>query len=230
MLLDRRRIRKWARWVALILAIIFCVGAVGIGVGSGVDGMNVLDALSCSNDNTTNTTAAADRIAALLAAVTQNPKDLAALQSLATAYQENGDYTNAVKYLEQAIAVDPTQKTVYLALANIYESNLYDYSSAVKLLNRAIAQFPEDPDMYLALGLAQRSAGNASAAVMAWQKYLQLAPNGDQASAIKQAIADIAAQATTTTSTAGTTTTTAGTTSTAGSTTTTAGTTSSSTP
>ena len=214
MLLDRRRIKRWARWVALILAIIFCVGAVGIGIGSGVGGMNVLDAFSCSNGSTTASTTFEDKIAALQATLAQNPKDITTLQAVASAYIDNGDFTNAAKYLEQAIAADPTQKDIYLRLAAIYTSSLSDYRGAVTLLNKAQAQFPNDPDVYLQLGLAQRSLGNTSAAIMAWQKYLALAPNGSQAQTIRDEIATMSAAATTTTTSATTSTTAASTTTT----------------
>lgn len=212
MLLDRRRIRKWARWVALFLAIIFCVGAVGIGIGSGVGGMNVLDAFSCADSNTTETTAFTDRISVLLATLAQNPKDVTTLQALASAYIDNEDFANAAKYLELAIAADPTQRDIYFSLASIYTNSLYDYNSAVLVLNKAQAQFPNDPDVYLQLGLAQRSLGNTSAAILAWQRYLVLAPNGDQAQTIRDEIATMTANATTTTSSATTSTTAASTT------------------
>lgn len=221
MLLDRRRIRKWARWVALFLAIVFGVGAIGMGVGMGVGDTNFLSSLSCSGDETTNTTAVDDRIAALLAELANNPNDLMTLQALATAYQGNGDFANAAKYLEQAIAADPSQRDIYLRLASLYGNEMFDYTNAVVVLNKAQAKFPSDPEVYLQLGLAQRTLGNTSAAILAWQKYLELAPNGDQADTIREAIATMAANATTTTTAATTTTTAATTSSTAGTTSTT---------
>jgi cytochrome c-type biogenesis protein CcmH/NrfG len=59
----------------------------------------------------------------------------------------------------------------------------------------------------LKLGSAQNNLGNTQAAVLAWQKYLDLAPNGDMAATVKDEITKLAAQATSTT--AGVTTTTA---------------------
>lgn len=193
--------------MALFLAIIFCVGAVGIGVGSGVGDFNVLEAFSCADSNTTATTTPDDRIAALLASLAQNPKDLTTLQALATAYINKEDFASAATYLEQAIAADPTQRDIYLRLASIYTTSLYDYRSAVAVLNKAQAQFPSDPDVYLQLGLAQRSLGNTSAAILAWQKYLALDPNGAQAQTIREQIEEMSANATTTTTSATTTTT-----------------------
>ena len=217
MLLDRRRIKKWAKWIALILAIVFVLSFLLLGVGyGGGAGFNIFDALSCTNSRTTDTTLTQNaRIDALLATLAQNPKDIVTMQALASAYLDIDDAANAAKYLEQVIAVDPTQKDVYLRLAGLYANTLSNYSAAVIVLNKAQALDSENPDIYLQLGLAQRSLGNASAAIMAWQKYLTLAPNGDQAEAIRSAVATLSAQATTTTSTAATSTTAASTTTTA---------------
>jgi cytochrome c-type biogenesis protein CcmH/NrfG len=219
LLLDRKRIRKWARWVALILAIIFCVGAVGLGVGSGVGGGNVFDALSCSSKTSTSVTTPLDQVIALTAKIATDPTDIGSMQLLATVYEDNTDYPNAALMLEKVITTDPTQKAVYFRLANLYMSSLSDYPSALAVLNKAQAKFPDDPDVYLQLGLAQRSAGNAKAAILAWQRYLTLAPNGDQAAAIKTALDALSAQATTTTTTAGTGTTVGATSTTVGATT-----------
>jgi cytochrome c-type biogenesis protein CcmH/NrfG len=220
LLLDRRRIRKWAKWIALILAIVFVLSFLLLGVGyGGGAGFNIFETLSCANSQTTDTTLTQNaKIDALLATLAQNPKDIITMQALATAYLDINDATNAAKYLEQVIATDPTQKDVYLRLAGIYMNTLSNYTAAVTVLNKAQALDPENPDIYLQLGLAQRSLGSASAAIMAWQKYLTLAPNGDQADAIRSAIATLSAQATTTTSAA--TTSSASTTTTASSTTT----------
>jgi tetratricopeptide (TPR) repeat protein len=221
LLLERKRIKKWAKWIALILAVVFVLSFLLLGVGyGGGAGFNIFDLFGRKSSTDTTLTQNA-KIDALLATLAQNPKDILTMQALATAYLEIDDATNAAKYLEQVIATDPTQKAVYLRLAGIYMNTLSNYTAAVTVLNKAQALDPENPDIYLQLGLAQRSLGKASAAIMAWQKYLTLAPNGDQADAIRSAVATLSAQATTTTSAATTSTTAASTSSTVSSTTTT---------
>lgn len=221
MLLDRRRIRKWAKWVALLLAVVFALSFLLLGVGyGGGAGLNIFD-LFKKKDSTATTLSPDQGINALLTTLEQNPKDINTMQELATAYLNKNDPTNAAKYLEQVIAVDPSQKAIYLRLAGLYMNTLSNYTAAVAVLNKAQAVDPENPDVYLQLGLAQRSLGNTSAAILAWQKYLSLAPNGDQADSIRSAVATLSAQATTTTTSATTSTTAAATTSTTASTTTT---------
>ena len=230
MLLDRRRINKWAKWVALALAVVFALSFLLLGVGyGGGAGLNIFD-LFGKNKSSTNTTLSTDqRVAALLATLKQNPKDVTTLLALATAYQQNGDLKTAATYLEQVIAADPSQKDVYLRLANIYLSqDVSNYAAAAAVLNKALSVDPQNADLYLKLGIAQNSLGNTDAALLAWQRYLTLAPNGDMASVIREQVDKLSKAATTTTTTAGSTSTTAGSTSsTAGSTSTTAGSTTS---
>jgi cytochrome c-type biogenesis protein CcmH/NrfG len=212
LLLDRRKIRRWAKWVALILAAIFAISFVFIGVGQGQGNLNVFDALSCSgNSNGTQTNTVDQQIAAYQATLQTDPKNADALIGLANVYQQLADsgqgdvtasLTESAKYLEQYIEADPTQIDVYLRLAKLYMgSTLNDNQSAADVLNRAATQDPSNSDVFLQLGVAERALGNKTAAVLAWQKYLQLSPNGDQADAVKQGIAQLEATTTTAAST-----------------------------
>ncbi len=54
-----------------------------------------------------------------------NPKDVTTLLALATIYQENGQLGSAATFLEQVIAADPSQKAVYIRLANIYMDQIW---------------------------------------------------------------------------------------------------------
>ena len=70
-----------------------------------------------------------------------------------------------------------------------------------------------NPDVYLKLGTAQNTLGNTEAALLAWQKYLELAPNGDMATVVREQVEKLSKKPTTTTtsttSTSGSTATTA---------------------
>jgi cytochrome c-type biogenesis protein CcmH/NrfG len=225
LLLDRRRIRKWAKWVALFLAVIFTLSFLLLGVGyGGGAGMNIFDLFGKKNSSTNTTLSEDQRIAALKATLLQNPKDVTTLLALATAYQQNNDLNTAATYLEQVIAVDPSQRDVYTRLAGIYMNQaVSNYTGAAAVLNKAISVDPQNPDLFLNLGIAQNKLGNTSAALLAWQRYLSLAPNGAQAPLIREQVDKLTKLATTTTTTLGSTSTTSGSTSsTAGATTTTA--------
>ncbi len=223
MLLDRRRIRRWAKWVALFLAVIFALSFLLLGVGyGGGAGLNIFDLFGNKNSSTNTTLGEDQRIAALNAKLALNPKDVTTLLALATIYQQNDQLGSAATFLEQVIAADPSQKAVYIRLADIYMSNnLSNYAAAVAVLNKAISVDPQNPDLFLKLGIAQNKLGNTSGALLAWQRYLALAPNGSQAPLIREQVDKLSKLATTTTTTAGSTSTTTGSTSSTASTTTT---------
>jgi cytochrome c-type biogenesis protein CcmH/NrfG len=223
LLLDRRKIRRWAKWVALFLAVIFVLSFLLLGVGyGGGAGLNIFELFGNKNSSTVTTLAQDQKIAALNAKLVLDPKDVTTLLALATIYQENGQFGSAATYLEQVIAADPSQKAVYIRLSELYmNQNLSNYAAAVAVLNKAVSVDPQNPDVYLKLGTAQNKLGNIAAALMAWQKYLALAPNGDMASIIREQVDKLSKLATTTTTTAGSTSTTIGSTASTASTTTT---------
>ncbi|MGI5940337.1 MAG: tetratricopeptide repeat protein [Thermoleophilia bacterium] len=207
MLLDRKRINKWGRWVALFLAIVFGVGFLFMGIGYGGAG---LDLSSLFTDDKSANQSPEQRLAAFEKTLAENPKDVTALIGAATIYQQSDDLTTAAEYLERAIAVDEGQKDLYLRLANIYlNSKALDYEAAARVLNKAVAMDPTNPDLFLKLGTAQSNLRNTEAAVLAWQKYLELAPNGEMASVVQKQIDVLTTTATDSPTTGASTTTTA---------------------
>lgn len=212
MLLDRRRIKRISKWVALFLAVVFFGGSVFLGVGYGT-GMSISDIFTGGNDSATQSPE--QRLENFQKQLTEDPTNINAMLGIATIYQQAENYEAAAVYLENIIAVDPQQQEVYVRLANLYMT-LSDYQATVTVLNKAVSVDPENADIYLKLGIAHNSLGNTSAAVLAWQKYLELAPNGQQADLIREQLAELTAPSTTTTVGASTTTTTGGTTSTTG--------------
>ena len=211
MLLDRKRINKWAKWVALFLAIIFAVGFIFLGVGYGGGGFNISSLFTGSKSSTATNATPQEKLAAYQATLAKNPADVNAMLGIATLYQDANNFKAAAVYLENVVALDPSQKAVYIRLANLYlSSDLADYQSAATILNKATAVDPNNPDVYLKLGSAQNNLGNTEAAILAWQKYLELAPSGDMASTVQAQITKLSSKATTTTTAAGATTTTSG--------------------
>ncbi len=207
MLLDRRRINKWARWVALILAIVFAAGFLFMGVGyGGGAGFNLSELFTGGNKTPDAPQTPEEKIAAYQALLTANPNDAAALIGLATVYQESGDLVRTAAYLELALKADPAQKDLYMRLANLYMSqDVGNYAAAVAVLNKATEVDVSNPDVYLKLGSAQKALGNTQAAILAWQKFLDLAPNSDMATTVRGEIEKLSQPPTTTSTTATTT-------------------------
>jgi tetratricopeptide (TPR) repeat protein len=231
LLLDRRRIKKWAKWVALALAIVFALSFLFMGVGyGGGAGFNISEIFTgggfSDNAATTEPNTAQEELDAHLQTLTANPNDTTTMLAVATLYEDmydqgegDGDeyLLKAAAFLENAIDVDATLKDVYIRLADLYINQIATapaYEAAATVLNKATTADPANPDVYLKLGIAQQKLGNKEAAVLAWQKYLELAPEGDMASVVKDQIARLTATTTTTTAGASTTTTAASTTTT----------------
>lgn len=128
-------------------------------------------------------------IAGLEERLQQDANDIDALLGLATVYQYNGETALAAQYLERVVAIDPSAKDVYLRLADLYLSyDLLDYQSAKGVLLDLTALDPENPEVYLLLGTAQSELGESKPAILAWDKYLQLVPEGGVSDAVREQI------------------------------------------
>jgi tetratricopeptide (TPR) repeat protein len=233
-LLDRKKIRKWAKWVYLALAIVFAVGFLLIGVGNGSAGFNISEIFNsgCSGKSTATTTVSNSEVDGWIASLKTDPKNTDTMLKIAAYYEglydssKQGDTqgntelaNNAIDYLKKALATDPSLKAVYLDLAELYMA-IGSNSDAATILNEATAVDPNNPDVYFDLGKADKALGRTGDAILAWQKFLELTPPDDKlAETIKGVLEGMmttttVAPATTTTVGSGTTTTVASTTTT----------------
>lgn len=198
MLLDRKRINRWAKWVALGLAIVFGASFAFMGVGTGID----LDwsALWDWGGSSGATTPAGpqERIEAFDGILATDPDNLDALIGAAAEYSSLGQPLKAAEYLEKAAVVAPDNKDVWMRLAAIYMSpDARDYAQAVRVLNQATTLDSNDAQAFLQLGAAERGAGNVAAAVMAWNRYLQLEPEGEMADTVRSELSALSPPTTT---------------------------------
>lgn len=208
MLLDRKRINKWSKWVAAILAIVFAISFVALGVGSGT-GLNWGDLWGSLSGDKSSSQAAPDtpegRIKTLEAQLAADPTNVDLMLGIATQYEQLSQPQMAAQYLEKAATIKPDDVLIFTRLGTIYLSaDSRDYNSGVRVWTKASELDPTNPAVFLQLGVAQRGVGNTKMAILAWNKYLELAPNGDMAETVKAQIA----QMTSTTTTTGATTTT----------------------
>ncbi len=230
MLLDRKRIRKWAKWIALGLAIVFALSFLFLGIGYGGAGFNLSEIFEggCTESSVDETATTPDKLQTLLDSLAADPSNTDLMLEIADYYKslfnasqgtstENAD--SSATYMKQALETDPSLKDVYLDLGKLY-IDMGSYSEAAQILNEATSVDPDNPDVYFYLGRAQRAAGRTGEAILAWQKYLELAPDGKLASTVRTELDKMMAPSTTTTA-APTTTTVSGTTSTSSATTTT---------
>lgn len=216
MLLDRKRINRWAKWVALGLAIVFGASFVFMGVGTGINlDWSALWDWGGSSSKATTAAGPEERIAAYDATLAADPANMEALLGAANEYTSLRQPLKAAEYLEKAAVAAPDNVDIWMRLAEIYMgSDSRDYVQAVRVLNQATSLDPNNAQAFLQLGAAERGAGNPSAAILAWNRYLQLQPEGDMADTVRSELAVLTPTTTSATSTTGdtgaTTTTTAG--------------------
>jgi tetratricopeptide (TPR) repeat protein len=188
MLLDRKKINRLTRWSAIILAVIFLLSFVLLGVGSSSAG-NVFSGCN-GNGSISSSSSFEDREKYYLNQLSDNPQDGSAMLALVSLYSDEtiGRYDDAITYL------NPNDIDAQLRIAAIYINNLADYETAISELNQVTAAAPTNADAFYLLGLAQRQAGQNQAAIMAWNHYLELAPNSANADLIREEITKLSAE------------------------------------
>lgn len=191
MLLDRKRINKWARWFAILLAITFALGTVFLGVGSstgnlfsGCDGSAPTSISSSSSFE--------DREAYYKVQIEDNPLDNDSMMALANLYADAtvGRYDDAITYYVMSldIAPDNVSTLVLIGKANM---NKGDYAAAVAALTTATQVAPTDAYNFFLLGQAAKAGGQNQTAILAWNHYLEMNPNDPNAQLIRDEIAKL---------------------------------------
>ena len=135
------RLRSHARWVFVLLVIVFGAGFVLLGVGSGTSGLtdvlqgNFGDLFGSSTGSSAQAKKDRDRIK-------KNPKDYAAYKDLASALAADGKTDEAIATLQQLKAVNPKDVDGLTQLAVLYLSK----ASQVQTEGQAIQAVLGEPD------------------------------------------------------------------------------------
>jgi len=194
MLMDRKRINRWTRWFAILMAIAFALGTVFLGVGSSTG--NIFSGCSGGTpDSISSSSSIEEREQYYLSQIEQNPQDNISMLALANLYADDtvGRYDDAITWLNNYLATDPKNVDIRLRIADIYLSKTQNNDAAVKTLTELTAMAPDNALAYLKLGQAAKAAGQNQTAILAWNRYLQLAPNSEFAATIQEEIAKLSA-------------------------------------
>jgi predicted Zn-dependent protease len=148
------RLRRQAKWMFVFLALVFAVGFVGFGVGSGGSGLDSLwSGLNGSTSSGPSVDNAKDKIA---------DGDRAAYKELAEAYRTEGKQEEAIAAGESYVRAKPTDYTFMRTLASDYEGKANrerDEATAIQeeLTNSTGTTFAVPPDSELgrALGMGR---------------------------------------------------------------------------
>jgi tetratricopeptide (TPR) repeat protein len=105
-----------------------------------------------------------------------NPNSLEAWTILATVYNNQRDYQNAVTAYKKVIELDPKKAAAYASLGQIYV-RMQRPAEAAPMLEKAIELDPTDKEATLALGDSYKDARDFVKAAEAYEKYLSLKPD-----------------------------------------------------
>ena len=111
-------------------------------------------------------------------------------------YREQALNQDAIKAYRRSIReAAGFQPEAHVGLARVYEDNS-DFNEAIVELRKAIDQLSDsEPVIYQMLGAAYEKVQKPKDAVAAYEKYLELAPNGSYASAIRSILTQLKREA-----------------------------------
>jgi cytochrome c-type biogenesis protein CcmH/NrfG len=112
------KIRAHAKWVFVLLAIVFAGSFVFLGVGSGSSGLG--DLLSGNFSNIFGGSSTSSAVGKAEDKVKKNPTDIQAKKDLATALQTNNQFDRAIIVLEQIRRAAPKDTDSLSQLAGLY--------------------------------------------------------------------------------------------------------------
>jgi len=129
-------------------------------------------------------------VQAYKAALAKNPKDLEANIGLANLEFDSAQWEKAIDYYTRALAIDPRNADVRVDRAIAYHSSGQN-DLAKKELLRVTREKPDHKNAWLNLGVVMRETGDLTGAAGAWERYLELDPNGEHAADIRQELANL---------------------------------------
>lgn len=205
MLLDRKRIKFWQRWVFLFMAILMASFLI-FGYSGLLQGCS--DRVGLTQENP-----AEARVKELTQQLQASPGNGLTMLGLAEAYQQRAglqqtgsakaesDYDRAVALYEQFLGLDASQQGATKqevkdnkakALEN--QAQIYvirgDLAGVVKVYKRLTELRPKVADYFLTMGTAAQQTGDTATALLAFTRYLELAPDAPEAATVKAWIKD----------------------------------------
>ncbi len=200
MLLDRKRIKFWQKWVFLLMAILMASFLI-FGYSGVLQG--------CSNRvGLTQANPAEARVKALTAQLQADPTNGATMLALAEAYQiraggqqtgssgQQSDYAQALTFYDRFLSLATAKQgatkqeakdnriKALEGQAQIYV-NQQNWAEVVKTYSRLTELRPQNADYFLLMGEAASQSGDTSTALLAFTRFLQLAPNDPNAATVK---------------------------------------------
>ena len=123
-------------------------------------------------------------------ALAKNPSDLEALVGLGNLEFDSGQWDKAIQYYSRALAIDSKNADVRVDRAIAYHATGQNDVAKRELLEVTREQ-PTHKNAWLNLGVVSRDLGDRAEAIRAWERYLELDPQGEHAEDVRQEIASL---------------------------------------
>jgi cytochrome c-type biogenesis protein CcmH/NrfG len=130
-----QRLRLHAKWVFVLLAAVFGLGFVFLGIGSGANG--ITDALQQAFHFGNASTSAS--VSSLEKKTQQHPQDAQAWRDLATAYETKQNTSGAIVALAQYTTLQPKNTDALAELANQYTKQAQGYATDYQNAQQQVA-------------------------------------------------------------------------------------------
>ena len=203
------RLRRGTKPIFLLLAVVFALTFVFLGVGSGSAGIGSL----LGNINIFGNSSSGPSVSSAEKKLAKNPRDAAAYLELAQAYEAKKDTPSAIAAYQQYAALRPTDVSALTSLASLEMERAASLKTAATAATQAQQQQAFAPDTLasstspigralasdpIAQALSGQQSQNVSAATSAMQSayqqaaqtYTQLLTTGGQDSNIELDLAD----------------------------------------
>lgn len=199
MMMNRDRISFWVRLVAILLAAIFLISFIFLGIGTNIS-YNIFELFGSQNqpqqqaDQTPDTE---DQIAAAQKDLKKDPKDPEKIKDLAALYYTAGRYDEAIQVLQEGRGDAPKDEEIPALLGQIYSQQAQTATGKEQkeLQDKAADAFaasveaqPDDADAYLLAGQAYDQASQPAEAIKYYNGYLDRDPKGQNATDVKDRI------------------------------------------
>jgi hypothetical protein len=117
-------------------------------------------------------------------ALAMDPNDLQANIGMGNLLFDSNQFDRAIEHYTKALDKDPKNADVRVDRAIAYHSMGQDPKAKEEIL-RVTREHPEHRNAWLNLGVVSIALGDRETAIRAWERYLELDPNGQHAAAIR---------------------------------------------
>jgi cytochrome c-type biogenesis protein CcmH/NrfG len=198
MMMNRERLGFWVRLVSILLAAIFIISFVFLGVGTNIQ-YNIFDLFGNQDQPKQQNQAPGpeQQIAAAEKDLKKDPKDPEKIKDLAYLYYTAGRYDESMQVLQKGEKAAPNDEEIPALLGQIYSQQAQTATGKKKeeLEDKAADAFaasaqaqPDNAELYLQAGQAYDQAGQPAEAIQYYNQYLDRAPKGQDAAQVKDRI------------------------------------------